>query len=166
MCSSPVPQSRACWIAGIEFFPGGFQDRAVRQSVLALERFGHAAIDVPAPASHLAPFARQLDAALLKRARGIGYEFFRIKGVNVPQSAALRAHPLRVVEAEHLRAGRLETQIAMRAGVVGGKGDVGRMRRNRLRFRAAGFDRALTFGSRLNFVVSRDPDPRSLNPES
>ena len=50
----------------IEFFPGGFQDRTVRETVFALQRFGHAAIDMSAPASHFAPFAGQLDTALLK----------------------------------------------------------------------------------------------------
>ena len=39
---------------------------------LALQRLGHAAIDVPPPAAQLFPRADQLDAALLKRLLGSG----------------------------------------------------------------------------------------------
>ena len=121
MCSSPVPQSRACCSLRIEFLPGRFQHRARRQAVLAFQRFGHAAIDVPPPAAHLAPRADQFDAALLERSARVGNQPLGIERVDLPQPVALGAHPLRTVEAEQLRAGRLEAQVAVRAGVVGGK---------------------------------------------
>ena len=61
----------------VEFFPGRFQHGAGRKPVLSLERFRHAAEDVPFPSAHLPPFAQQLDAALLKRAAGIGNQPLR-----------------------------------------------------------------------------------------
>ena len=94
---------------------------------------------MPPPAAHLAPRADQLDAALLERTARIGNSRSGIERVNLAQAVALGAHALRAVEAEQLRAGRLEAQIAMRAGVMG--------RKERCR-RADGGGRRVRFGTR------------------
>ena len=67
--------------------------------------------------------ADQFDAALLERPARVGNQPLGIERVDLPQAAALGTHPLRTVEAEQLRAGRLEAQAAVRAGVVGGEGE-------------------------------------------
>ena len=61
-------------------------------------------------------------AALSEREIGIGDEPLRIEGVDFAEAVALSAHALRAVEAEELRAGRIEAEAAMGAGVVGGEG--------------------------------------------
>ena len=116
---------------GVEFFPGRLQHAAGLQAVLALEKFRHAAEDVPPPSAHLAPLPEQLDAPLLKRPAGSGINRAGIERVDLPQAAALRAHPLRAVEAEQLRAGRLEARLAVRAGVMGRQKAEGGGRRGR-----------------------------------
>ena len=126
MCSCPGPPEQGPPRLRIEFLPGGFQHRARLQSMLSLQPFGGAAIDVPSPSAHLPPRPQQLEAALLKRPRRVGHEPLGIEAVNLPQAAALGAHPLRAVEAEELRAGRLEADVAVRAGVVRGKAEVAR----------------------------------------
>ena len=106
---------------GIELFPSGFQDRARVKAVLPFEHFGHAAVDMPPPPAHVAPRTDQFDAALLKRPAGVGNQPLGIECVDLPQPARTRGTSLRTVETEHLRAGRLEAQVAMRAGIVGGE---------------------------------------------
>ena len=106
---------------GVEFLPRGFQHGAMWQALVPLQRFGHAAIDVPSPAAHLAPRADQFDAALLKRPARTGDQPLGIERVDLPQAAAFGTHSSRAVETEQLRLRRLETQLAVRTGVVGGK---------------------------------------------
>ena len=87
MCSSPVPQSRACCSFGSS------SSQAVSSTVpggrpcFRSKRFGHAAIDVPPPAAHLAPRADQFDAALLERAARVGNQPLGIERVDLPQPA-------------------------------------------------------------------------------
>ncbi len=110
----------------VEFFPGRLQHAAPLEAVFPFQEFGHAAEDVPPPPPHLAPRAQQLHAALLKGSPGRGNQPLRIEGVDLSQAAALRTHALRAVEAEQLRAGRLEAQMAVRAGVMGREREGGR----------------------------------------
>ena len=111
MCSSPVPQSRAVLQRRVEFLPGGLQHGARLEVVLAFERLGHAVVDVPPPAaqssasvpiSSMQPCWNDL--------LGSGISSSGSKRVDLAQPVALQAHALRAVEAEQLRAGRLEAR--------------------------------------------------------
>ena len=141
MCSSPVPQRIASWISGASSSQAVSSIDPVSRPNRRSTSVGHAAVDVPPPAAHVAPTSDQLDAALLKRLGRVGDQQRGVEGVDLPQAVALRAHALRAVEAEQLRAGRLEAQIAVGAGVMGrklnvacGRGDpfAGRRRRRRI----------------------------------
>ena len=110
----------------IELVPRRVEHRALGQAVLALDRVGHALIDVALPAAQIAPRPEQLETALLERQLAIGHQQRRVEAVQLAQAVARRAHALRAVEAEELRAGRLEAQAAMRAGIVGRKLHVAR----------------------------------------
>ena len=68
--------------------------------------------------------ADEWDRPLVEALAGVGDEQVRVEGVEHPQPVALGAHPLRAVEAEQLRAGRLVTAVAVQAGVVGRQEDV------------------------------------------
>ncbi len=104
--------------ARVKLLPGRFEHGAGVEFILALERLGHAAIDVPAPPAHLAPPSDQLEATLLKRLRRLGDEPRGIEPVDLTQPLALGAHALWAVEAEHLRTGRLEAFLAVRACIM------------------------------------------------
>src|SRR5205807_10223499 len=88
------------------------------------EGLGHALVDVPAPAAHLAQLADQGDGPVGEAGGLIGDEQVRVEGVARAQPVAVGAHAVRAVEAEQLRAGRLITAVAVGAGVVGGEEDV------------------------------------------
>src|SRR5947209_5919756 len=72
----------------------------------------------PAQRSH------QWDGAGVEAERRVGDEQGRVEGVAGAEAVALGAHAVRAVEAEQLWAGRLVTEVAVRAGVVGGEEDV------------------------------------------
>ena len=105
----------------VEFLPSGFQHGAGIEFVITFERFRHAAIDVPSPATHVPPVADQLETPLLKRPAGVGDKSLGVEVVNLTQPVALKAHTLGTVEAEQLGAGWLETNVAMRASVMHGE---------------------------------------------
>ncbi len=88
------------------------------------ERAGHALVDVPAPAAHALDATDQWHRSVPQAERVVGDQQVRLEGVALAQAVAIGAHPLRVVEAEELRAGRLIALFAVSAGVMGGKEDV------------------------------------------
>ena len=66
MCSSPVPHSQISCSAGSTFAPGRLEHRARRAARLAmLDRVGHALIDVPLPAAHVAATCRSARSSRL-----------------------------------------------------------------------------------------------------
>ena len=123
---------------GIELAPRRFEHRAGFKFAKTLDRVGDALIDVATPAAHVAPGADEFDRTLGEREIGIGDETLRIEGVDFAEAVALRAHALRAVEAEKLRAGRIEAEAAMGAGVMGGECEVG-VRRAEVGMRGGGF---------------------------
>ena len=109
---------------GIQFFPRGFQHGARFQAVFQFQNVGHAAIDVPLPATQLPPFAHQLNAALLERFRRVGNQTPRVETVDRAQAATVWAHALGAIKAEQLRTGRIETDLTIGTGIVGRKLEV------------------------------------------
>ena len=108
----------------VEFFPGAFQHGPRLVAMLAFEQLGHAAIDVPLPTPHLPPTPDQFDATLLERLARVGDQQLGVEAVDFAQPVALRTHASRAIEAEQLRAGRLEAELAVRARIMGRKVDV------------------------------------------
>ena len=118
MCKSPVPHSSCLATAGSSSSKA-YRESARLQAELVLDGLGDAVIDMPSPAAQIAPRADQFDRALLERAAAVGNQTIRIEAVDLAQAVARQAHALRAVEAEQLRAGRLEADAAMRAGIMG-----------------------------------------------
>ena len=127
--SAAAPSERDVLVAGaiepqvghflVELIPGCVEHRALGQLVQPLDGFGHALIDVPLPAPQVAPWAEQFEATLLERQLAVGYQQSRLERIELAQTIAGRAHALRAVEAEQLRARRLKAQATVRAGIVG-----------------------------------------------
>jgi hypothetical protein len=82
---------------------------------------------MPAPASHVLPWAEQLNAAIFERLVAVGHEQVGTEGVLFTQPVAGGAHSLRTVEAKKLRAWWLKADAAMGAGIVGRKLNVARL---------------------------------------
>ncbi len=120
-----APQQQVLQL-GIQVFPRRFQHGACGQAELALHRVGHALKDVPPPAAQVGPGAQEFEAAFLEGTAPVRFrnQQVGIKGKPFAQPVAFQAHALGTVEAEQLRAGRLETQAAVPAGVRGGENDV------------------------------------------
>ncbi len=121
----------------VELLPGRLQHGARLQAVSPLQVLGHSPIKVAAPTAHLLPVPDQLDAPLLKRSAGVRDQPRGVKTVDLAQPVAVRAHPLRTVETEQLRAGRLEAQLAVRAGVMSREMNIARPRWHALRWSPA-----------------------------
>src|SRR5262249_47597294 len=83
-----------------------------------LHRVGHALVDVPLPATQIAPGSDEREAAGLKRQRRVRHQQLGIEAVQLAQAIAGAAHALRTIKAEKLRAGRLEAEAAVRASVM------------------------------------------------
>ncbi len=99
-----------------QFLPGRFEVDA--------ERLGHALVDVPPPATHLAHVADQRNRTREKAQIRIGNEQVGVKRVARAQPVAVRTHPMRAVEAKELRTGRLVALVAVGAGVMRREQDV------------------------------------------
>ena len=80
---------------------------------------------MPPPLAHLLDRPERRDRAVPDRERRVGDQQLGVEVVADAQAVARRAHPLRAVEAEELRAGRVEAQPAGRAGVVRREQEVG-----------------------------------------
>ena len=66
--------------------------------------------EMPPPASHVLDRPQRRDRSVPDRKRRIGNEQFGVEVVANAQAVAGQAHPLRAVEAEELRAGRVEAR--------------------------------------------------------
>ena len=81
--------------------------------------------DMLAPLADFGDLAERLDSSFPDRERRVGDQQIGIEVVANPKAVTRRAHALRAVEAEKLRARSLEADPAIRAGVVRGEQDVG-----------------------------------------
>ena len=105
--------------AGLEVAPGPLEHRPLGGAVgVGLEVGGHPLEQVPPPLADLLDRPERLDRPLPDRERRVGHEQVGVEVVADAQAVAGEAHPLRAVEAEELRARRVEAQPARRAGVV------------------------------------------------
>src|SRR4051794_17169131 len=73
---------------------------------------------MPLPAAHLPPRPQQFEAAFFEGQRAVRNEQIGIEAVQLAKPIAGAAHSLWTVETEELRAGGLETDAAMRAGIM------------------------------------------------
>ena len=112
--------------AFVELRPRAPEHRAGRGAVgVGLEILRDRFEDVLAPFPDVLDRAQRRDRPVPHRERRIGDQEAGVEVVPNPQAVAGRAHPLRAVEAEQLRARRVEPDPARRAGEVRRQHQVG-----------------------------------------
>ena len=110
----------------VEVAPGALEHRPLGGTVgVGLEVGGDPLEEVPPPLAHLLDRPERRDRAVPDRERRVGDQQVGVEVVADAQAVARQAHPLRAVEAEELRAGRVEAQPAGGAGVVRREQQVG-----------------------------------------
>ena len=103
----------------LQVAPRALQHRAFGRAVrVSLEIRGNAFEEMPPPAAQILDRPQGCDGSVPDRKRGIRNQQLGCEIVADSQAFARQAHPLRAVEAEELRTGRVEAQPAGRAGIV------------------------------------------------